>query len=536
VSHEILINPAHQVEIENTCTKCHAPLGHFGAMFDGQEHYSISEMIADQVALDGVSCVACHQQSTYNLGNAFSGNLDFLNTQTVYGPFEGPVVTPMALYSGYTPEYSPIIQDAGICAACHTLLTGSVDLDGVPTGDSFVEQATYHEWLNSSFSADDITCQDCHMPVLPDQGVILAAGFETPPRMPFAKHELTGANVTMLKLMRDNIETLDIPATAEQFDETIENTLYMLQQQSVELEVQLISRDMDSLFVDVKLTNKSGHKLPSGYPSRKISVHYIVKDSLDNVLFQSGGFDENFYVNGEDVPFENHHDIIHDNLQVQVYEMVMGDVNGNKTTVLERGYSHLKDNRLVPLGFSVLHASYDTTEIAGEALSDLDFNHDPLEGSGSDVIHYHAAINGYAGMLSVNAKVYYQTLPPTWMEEIFSSETPEIETFQVMFDEADLSPVLMKEQQIDVGIYVGLEEQDLESWLKVVGFRGDELGFIAECNGQLELYDSRGQLVWQKEILPGIQSIQSGLSAGTYVLVARSQNRETMVQKLVKSD
>ena len=46
------------------------------------------------------------------------------------------------------------INDAGLCAGCHTLITETADLDGNLTGDEFVEQATYHEWLNSIFNTD----------------------------------------------------------------------------------------------------------------------------------------------------------------------------------------------------------------------------------------------------------------------------------------------------------------------------------------------------------------------------------------------
>jgi hypothetical protein len=48
---------------------------------------------------------------------------------------------------------------------------------------------------------------------------------------------------------------------------------------------------------------------------------------------------------------EPHYQIINRPDQAQIYEMVMGDVNGQFTTVLMRGYAPLKDNRLPPIGF-----------------------------------------------------------------------------------------------------------------------------------------------------------------------------------------
>ena len=39
-------------------------------------------------------------------------------------------------------------------------------------------------------------------------------------------------------------------------------------------------------------------------------------------------------------------------------EMVLGDVNANVTTVLERAKNSLKDNRIPPVGFLTNHAVF----------------------------------------------------------------------------------------------------------------------------------------------------------------------------------
>ncbi len=101
--------------------------------------------------------------------------------------------------------------------------------------------------------------------------------------------------------------------------------------------------------------------------------------------------------------------------------MVMGDVNGDVTTVLERAAITLKDDRLVPKGFSTNHAVYDTTRIEGVPASDIDFNRDALnvEGNGGDIVHYHVPLNGYGGPISVKAHVWFQPVPPRWNAEMF---------------------------------------------------------------------------------------------------------------------
>ena len=73
VSHETLINPGHADALETVCTSCHAPMGHYNAMYAGAEHYTIAEMLTDTIALDGVSCAVCHKLSSTDIGEHNSG-------------------------------------------------------------------------------------------------------------------------------------------------------------------------------------------------------------------------------------------------------------------------------------------------------------------------------------------------------------------------------------------------------------------------------------------------------------------------------
>ncbi|HRE96511.1 MAG TPA: multiheme c-type cytochrome, partial [Flavobacteriales bacterium] len=223
VSHEVLVNPAHQNALESTCVKCHAPLGKYNALHLSQP-YGMTELSTDSVGLDGVSCGACHQQRDTLIGKRFSGELFFTTDKTVYGPYTNPL-GPMAGNTGFTPTYSPHINRAGLCAGCHTLITQTSDLSGNLTGDHFIEQATYHEWLNSRFNNDipnpqGISCQGCHIPRINDP-VKLSTGPPNLTRTPFGKHELVGANVFMLKLMKDNATALGLYSTARQLDSSI---------------------------------------------------------------------------------------------------------------------------------------------------------------------------------------------------------------------------------------------------------------------------------------------------------------------------
>ena len=451
VSHEITVNPSHSLDIQDKCTTCHAPMGNYTAHYNGADHYTMADLLVDTIGLDGVSCGACHQMSADNLGNTFSGIMNFDTNRVMYGPYPFPFAPPMTNFVGFEPVHSAHILDAGACASCHSLVTETVDLTGEYTGETFVEQATYHEWLNSSYNVDSVSCQACHMPQIFDSIVISDNYIFLEGRTPYGLHELVGANTMMLKLMRENRLELGIDAEEEHFDETIAATLRMLQQQTLDLDIELLDQDNDSLFFKLDLFNKAGHKFPSGYPSRRAFVQFLLIDTEGDTIFQSGTMDDNFEVIGQDPNFEPHYQVINDENQVQIYEIVTGDVENNFTTLLERAAVALKDNRLPPLGFTTTHEVYDTTVIAGTALNDPDFNiENGVEGSARDLIQYHISRADYmGGYAQAQAHVYYQSLPPRWLAPMFEESTPEIDAFRTMYEQADRSPVLIASVSID---------------------------------------------------------------------------------------
>jgi hypothetical protein len=443
VSHEILINPGHADELQTKCTSCHAPMGHYSAMFKGHEFYTIADLEQDTLGLNGVACLSCHMQGPDSIfGLNFSGDIAYDTSRVAYGPFTNPVIGPMELYTGLIPTYSNHMDRAEVCAPCHTLITKTADLSGNFTGATFVEQATFHEWVNSSFNNSQ-PCQSCHMPRIPDP-VILANGYlGLPPRSPFNLHQFAGANVTMLKLIKENKLALGIEVADNKFDSTIALTIQKLQQQSVDMDVQVDSVTTDTLYASVKLQNKAGHKFPSGYPSRRAYVQFVLQSNVDT-LFHSGNLTADYDVEGHDAVFEPHYNVINNPQQVQIYEMIMGDVNGDRTTVLERAADYLKDNRLPPVGFVTTHSVYDTVRIVGEALTDPDFNKTgAVQGNGSDVIHYHIPLNGFTGNVNVSAALYYQTLNPRWLAEMFNISSGPIDSFKNMWNGADKNPVLI---------------------------------------------------------------------------------------------
>lgn len=533
VSHEVATYPQHKEAIENSCIDCHAPLGYFAAIHQGATSYSIEEMVADSFAMDGVSCLACHQQSSENLGNGHSGDLNFDTIKVAYGPFVSPLSSPMLEETNYEPVYSEHINDAGLCAGCHSLVTETLDYNGELTGTSFVEQATYHEWLNSSYPSENKTCQECHMPSLNKGQFHIAAGFPAPPRDRFYLHELAGANVTMLKLLRDNAVALGISASTQDFDNVINATEKMLRFKTLDVELTQLERTIDTLFVAVKLTNKAGHKFPSGYPSRRAFIQLKVKNAANHILFNSGQVDENFEVFGQNSTYEPHYTTIRAEDEVQIYEQVMGDVNSDVTTTLTRASFHIKDNRLPPKGFRQDHTVYDTTAIAGLALEDADFNLDDLgeEGAGSDVVYYNIPIDGDLSPLDVKATVYYQSTPPKWMDEMFSISTEEIELFRAQFAAVDRQPSLVGLDSITVDELVGLNKEADEWKIEVNVLRGGEIRISVPESITLNVYTLLGQQILKKNLSTGTHNIRLNYSQKV-LIIQLQKGRRRFVKKL----
>jgi Cytochrome c554 and c-prime len=453
LEHEVLVNPGHQGEIEGKCLSCHAPLAKHEEDLLGHAPFTAAMLDTSIMGQDGVSCMACHGQNPDSAGTLFSGELRFDSLQ-VYGPYPDDEINAaiMQFFVGFTPQQGQHIQDGRVCAGCHTLITETLDLNGNATGDEFVEQATWHEWKNSIYNGTQ-NCRECHMPRIQDS-IILASDYPfLPPHSPFGLHHLAGGNVYMLQLMKQYRAALGIPATETQFDSTIARTLNNLQHRSIELDVSIIDRDADTAFIDVRLLNLTGHKFPSGYPSRRAFVELNVLDANGDTLFNSGGFNSAYEVNGHDADYEPHQDVIKSEGQAQIYEMVMGDVNDDVTTVLERAKSALKDNRLTPQGFSSSHYTYDTCLIAGVPAADDDFNLDALgiEGTGADIVHYHAPMGGHAGAITVHARVWYQPVPPRWNAEMFSNTGARIDSFRTMVDAMDGTPTLVEHDSTGMG-------------------------------------------------------------------------------------
>ena len=89
----------------------------------------------------------------------------------------------------------------------------------------------------------------------------------------------------MLRLLRQNVEELELTASTEDFDAGIELTEAFLRTQTADVEILNTSVAGGTLTVDVRITNKAGHKFPTSFPSRRAWLHLTVSDGAGAVVF-----------------------------------------------------------------------------------------------------------------------------------------------------------------------------------------------------------------------------------------------------------
>ena len=467
------------------------------------------------LARDGVSCAACHhivEDKTppgvpplkYFLDHSITGLFETGKADELTGPFEDNVIVtdPMNNALGIKPKHDPFIKTSRMCGSCHTIDLPVVDQK--PIGHN-LEQLTYLEWLNSSYqnefghNANPQTCQDCHMrnsysnstgtlkvPLI--QQPMATVEDDTYPAVEhraaadkvqvrfrdsgFVRHQFQGLNVPLLEMfsqfMRDPKATpeksfpynevlgvrqndymltvnADLPNAIDAFVEQAQNS-------TAAIAVTSVSTQNDKLVANVTVTNKTGHRFPSGVGFRRAFIEFQVVDHHGETVWASGRtnelgiiVDENgkplaseFFERYQDESgkprqhYQSHyydqpgHTITRQD-QVQIFEELIQDADGYFTTSFIRRDTPVKDNRLLPLGWS---AKGPDPSLSGEFLAAThphgvgDDSH-YKDGSGTSVVTYEVPLNGRdPKSLTLKATIYHQSIPPYYLKMRFD-EAPD---------------------------------------------------------------------------------------------------------------
>ena len=439
VRREILDHPTAQAAIEDECSTCHMPMARATAAAAGQPGriFTWLPVAANasgdhRLAADGVSCALCHQIGPDRLGTpeSFVGKFVLATGPSrMVGPYQidRGRTTIMRSVTGSIPAEGPHLRQSEVCATCHTLITQALGPNGSHVG-SLPEQVPYLEWRHSAFK-EERSCQSCHMPAVANTPIASVLG---DPRDSMAKHTFLGGNFFMLRMLNRFRADLGVEAQTQELDAAAHATVRQLQRDTATVDVTRADRFARTLEIDVTVRNRTGHKFPTGYPSRRAWLHLTVRDANGSAVFESGGVNEKGMIGGNDsdtnpLTFEPHYEEIRRPDEVQIYESMMADPAGRLTTGLLQAVAFVKDNRLLPRGFDKRTAAPEIA-VRGSATDDGDFT------DAGDRVRYRIDVGAANGPFSVAVELRYQPISFRWAENLRRYDAPEPRRFVSSFD------------------------------------------------------------------------------------------------------
>jgi len=511
--------PENEGEVVNLCFSCHGGMGQRQLALDsnGKEQFTRGLVAIDDLknpkfrygalARDGISCTLCHHvQSTLQksvmqfIAEDATGRFQYTPPEQLEGPFENPVVIPMSNSFGIKPVHDAYTTNSRICGTCHTIHLPVLDAVATPAAKRKVEecqqekfsfeQATYLEWLNSSFQNEigastggAKSCQDCHMSGLLNEAQIQtqiaavedgrypatdhrapSAELDVPLRASgYARHQFQGLNVFLLAMFDQFSDPLGVrkcdymasgcsgkePASGIPF--AMRNFLEQAGEATATISIgspRIATRDgQATLTADVTVTNLTGHRFPSGVSFRRAFLDFTVRDSATGaVVFESGATNSIGAIvdmqgtvlpsesNGSSGPngraYQPHFwtgNPITRSDQVQIYEELLRDADGNFTTSFIRQDCHFKDNRILPRGWRKYGP--DIKQFFGKPLEETwpdmtgdDPNYQDPDGAlGRSVVRYVVPIPAGTNpaTLTISAQLFYQAIPPYFLLQRF---------------------------------------------------------------------------------------------------------------------
>ena len=424
----------------------------------------------------------------YFLENKINGAFDLIPHDQLNGPFQDNVITtyPMDTGLGIKPKYNPYIQSPQMCGSCHTIVLPV--LDSPQHEQTSVEQATYVEWLNSNFrneygsvGATPQSCQECHMPVgyttpghknvaqiqtrmatVQDLTYPQTEHLATPDQLNvryrtegFRRHEFLGTNGFLLEMFRQPVDkagnndvlgvrTKDyMTGFPDDLAHAAENMVHQARSITASVKITKFQTENDKLILEVTVTNLAGHRFPSGVGFRRAFLE--VQAALDGKTVWTSGTTNNkgqitdfqgnvlpteSFSGGQYQPHFSLERPITSSNQVQIYEELTQDADHKFTTSFTRRDHEIKDNRLLPAGWSpngppdlkIPEPFLEATHPKGEAA------HDPLfvNGKGQSIVRYEIPLppRTLSTVVGVNIKLYLQTMPPYFLADRYNTPTP----------------------------------------------------------------------------------------------------------------
>ena len=259
--------------------------------------------------------------------------------------------------TGFQQEAAPHIKQSELCATCHTLITQAFGPDGAVIGE-LPEQMNYQEWQHSDYArrssaaASRATCRRSAGPIRISS--VLGDAARQPGAPHLRRRQRAHAAAAQSLSHRARRDGAAGGARSDGAGDRSANCSRTRRRSRVSAPQRRQRARSPSTSTSRNLT---GHKFPTGYPSRRTWLHVTVRDARGAIVFESGAIDRcrrrfaATTTTRDAATYEPHYEEITAADQVQIYESILGDRAGAPTTGLLTATQYLKDNRLLPRGF-----------------------------------------------------------------------------------------------------------------------------------------------------------------------------------------
>ncbi len=387
------------------CLRCHAP----EAWVSGRCVPSDGSRLRPDDS--GVTCSACHRMDP----SPWQRNGQFVLGEDL--EYRGPYTDAQALHLW---QASDFITDSKLCGTCHNLLNPLVnrrDLNGVDTGLPFPEQLTYMEWATSDFALGDNpqSCQDCHMPK--DAGQVAIQGPMRPER---GDHGIVGGNIFLKSAIQFLYPELGLSDALNAGKRKGRAIL----QQAATLEFLDPATEIargEPVPLSFKITNLTGHKLPTGYPEGR---RMWLEVRSEDLALARGAFDQ---ARGEPVQ------------PVKVWKTVQGHSETGPGYRLVLNDTIFFDNRIPPRGFVVTATTAPVGVTYPEVSPGVLAHWDEATATGT------VACDAPDGGVQVEAVLWYQSITKRYVDGLVADGAGSVraDLLEIAFDEVDPGPLEM---------------------------------------------------------------------------------------------
>jgi len=459
------------------CLRCHTP----GGWVEGNSTPPDGSALTSS-DYEGVNCHGCHRlvdpiaspgnplEDTAILAALLSPPTDAHGGQFVMDPEDrrrGPFDLGMA-FPYHDWRQSSFHTESLLCATCHEVSNPAFSRVGGPTPsasdsyalntlgaphpthaktEEFPIERTYTEWLLSDFGAGPVdlggrfggnktavsTCQDCHMP--DTDGTACQPFLGGAVRSDLPQHDFNGANSWVPRAIFNLDQSLDLYPESHvngqplaTFEAAIARNKAMLRA-ACDLTLSKVGTDLV-----VRITNQTGHKLPTGYAEgRRMWINVKFYAAGDVLIAERGHYDFGTadLTTGDTTVYES-------KLGLDAAMAALTGLPAGESFHFALNNSVIKDNRIPPRGFA--NAAFE----AGQA--------QPVGASYADGQHWDDT--SYAipvGASYAVVTVYHQTTSKEYIEFLRDENTTDTRG-DIAYNEwvaAGMSrPVAMKRRSI----------------------------------------------------------------------------------------